>query len=209
MGTKPAVTTEPDEGALLLEAVARADAQAMADLMLAHGRWIRGIILSAGVAPGDLDDVLQHVWLMVWREARHLQDVTRWRGWVCSIARNSAADFLRRQGRRRRGILAWLRIRRHQAAGRPAGLPETVDARDELQTVLEAIRSLPTIYREPFVLRHLEDWSYHEIGRTLGLPADTVETRLVRARRLLRSRLEGKVSGHARRAYRASDQSQT
>ena len=52
---------------------------------------------------------------------------------------------------------------------------------------------LPAIYREPFVLRHLEDWSYAEIGEVLGLSVDTVETRLVRARRLLREMLQGKV----------------
>ncbi len=207
MGTQPAVTIDFDQESLLLEAVAHADAQAMADLMRIHGRWIRGIILAAGVAPGDLEDVLQHVWMVVWREARRLEDASRWRGWVCSIARNSAADFLRRQARRRRGILSWLRTRRHDTTSRPAPSTEAVDASEEHEAVLQAIRSLPTIYREPFVLRHLEDWSYQEIGRTLGLPVDTVETRLVRARRLLRTRLEDKVSGHARRKHRASDQS--
>jgi DNA-directed RNA polymerase specialized sigma24 family protein len=39
----------------------------------------------------------------------------------------------------------------------------------------------------------MEDWSYAQIGEALGLPVDTVETRLVRARRLLRSALQGRT----------------
>jgi len=59
--------------------------------------------------------------------------------------------------------------------------------------MLDAISQLPPLYREPFVLKHLQDWSYAQIGDALGLPIDTVETRLVRARRLLREQLAGKV----------------
>jgi RNA polymerase sigma-70 factor (ECF subfamily) len=59
--------------------------------------------------------------------------------------------------------------------------------------MLEAIAALPELYREPFVLKHLEDMSYKQIGELLDLPPDTVETRLVRARRLLRDRLAGRV----------------
>jgi RNA polymerase sigma-70 factor (ECF subfamily) len=55
------------------------------------------------------------------------------------------------------------------------------------------VQSLPALYREPFVLRHLQDWSYAEIGEVLGLTTETVETRLVRARRMLREMLQGKV----------------
>jgi RNA polymerase sigma-70 factor (ECF subfamily) len=55
--------------------------------------------------------------------------------------------------------------------------------------VLEAIRGLPDIYRESFILRHVEDWSYAQIAEAMSLPVDTVETRLVRARRLLRTAL--------------------
>ena len=61
------------------------------------------------------------------------------------------------------------------------------------QRVLNAIAGLPEIYREPFVLRHLEDWSYKQIAEAMDMPVDTVETRLVRARRLLREALKGRV----------------
>ena len=79
---------------------------------------------------------------------------------------------------------------------RPASDPpaDTTLARDEQhRQLLDVIAGLPAMYREPFTLRHLEDWSYAEIGALLNLPVDTVETRLVRARRMLREKLDGKL----------------
>jgi len=71
--------------------------------------------------------------------------------------------------------------------------PAAVAARETRATLLQAVQALPAPYREPFVLRHLEDWSYAQIADVLGLTAEAVETRLVRARRLLRDMLAGKV----------------
>ena len=59
--------------------------------------------------------------------------------------------------------------------------------------MLQAIAKLPELYREPFVLKHMDGWSYAQIAEAMNLPVDTVETRLVRARRLLRQELTGKV----------------
>ena len=52
---------------------------------------------------------------------------------------------------------------------------------------------MPVLYREPFVLRHVSGWSYKEIAAVLDLAVDSVETRLVRARRFLRESLKDKV----------------
>lgn len=60
--------------------------------------------------------------------------------------------------------------------------------------VLKAIEAIPALYREPFVLRHLEGASYQEIAELLDMPIDTVGTRLVRARKLLKDQLEGNLS---------------
>ena len=58
--------------------------------------------------------------------------------------------------------------------------------------MMAVIEKLPVLYREPFVLRHLNGWSYREIADVLDMPVDSVETRLVRARRMLRNSLSRK-----------------
>ena len=61
------------------------------------------------------------------------------------------------------------------------------------QAMVAAIQALPALYREPFVLRHLTGWNYQQIAELLEMPTDSVETRLVRARRFLRELLKDKL----------------
>jgi RNA polymerase sigma-70 factor, ECF subfamily len=135
----------------------------------------------------DVDDVAQRVWMQVWRQARNLDDGSRWRPWLYRIARNAAMDTGRSRKRSRKLVEA---IERERPA-RTETLPEAkLSSQEQQALMLGAIAALPPLYREPFVLKHLEDWSYQEIAELLGMPVDTVETRLVRARRLLRERLK-------------------
>ena len=102
------------------------------------------------------------------------------------MARNAAIDAGKKAARDRK-----LRVASElMDASADIEEPLAALAREEQhQRVLSAVKGLPEIYREPFMLKHLENWSYAQIGEALSLPIDTVETRLVRARRLLRDAL--------------------
>jgi len=180
---------DPDR--LVVEAIQQGDPDAMADFVHRQGPWVRGVVFAAMGRADEVDDVTQRVWLQVWREAPRLEDAGRWRPWLYRISRHAAIDTVRGRQRRRR-----LRDdAASQAAGRQGGSPpdERIVADERHRAVLEAIAALPALYREPFVLKHLQGWSYREIGEVLDLPTDTVETRLVRARRRLRERLKDRI----------------
>jgi len=57
------------------------------------------------------------------------------------------------------------------------------------QRALLAVGKLPETYRQAFVLRHLADFSYLQIAETMDIPANSVGSLLLRARRLLREEL--------------------
>jgi len=156
-----------------------------------HDSWVRSAIYAATGRADLVDDIAQQVWTRVWQRLDTLADPRRLRAWLYSVARNTAID-------------ASIAHKRQQAQASPlpdslpgtapAGSPFGAAAGNELhETLLRAVQALPALYREPFVLRHLEDWSYAEIGEVLDLSVDAVETRLVRARRLLREMLQGHV----------------
>ena len=110
------------------------------------------------------------------------------RSWLYRLARNAAIDQLRHRSRRRRLLDGFRRrARERKQFDAPADAGATRD--DEHRRVLRAIEALPPIYREVFVLRHIQDWTYPEIADVTGIAPGTVETRLVRARRLLRRAL--------------------
>ena len=69
--------------------------------------------------------------------------------------------------------------------------PESIAYGRELHTTIEsAIDSIPPLYRSVFVLRDIEELTGSETAECLGISEETVKTRLHRARRLLRARLE-------------------
>lgn len=187
-----AVEVEYDADTPLMEAIQQGDAQAMTELIQRHGRWVRGIIFAVIGRADEVDDIAQKVWMRVWNQASDLGDVTRWRSWLYRVARNTATDAIRGRQRRRRLLGRFFDYRGRGRRHAPAA-EQRLLADERQQAVLDAVAALPALYREPFVLKHLEDWSYKQIGQALDLPVDTVETRLVRARRLLRERLAGKV----------------
>jgi len=72
--------------------------------------------------------------------------------------------------------------------------PEQIMAqKEDVQTIQQAINSLPLKYREVIVLRHLQDLSYIEIANILKLPQGTVKIRLYRAREQLKKILKNSI----------------
>jgi RNA polymerase sigma factor (sigma-70 family) len=161
-------------------------------LIRQHEAWVRSAIYAVTGRVDLVDDIVQQVWVRVWQRLGTLENPRQLQAWLYTIARNAAIDASQVE-QRQRALAGPLEADARKPERRHEG-PFGAAAGNELQeTLLRAVQSLPVIYREPFVLRHLEDWSYAEIGEALGVSVDTVETRLVRARRLLREMLQGKV----------------
>ena len=180
--------TERDPDRLLVQAAARGESDALVELMRRNAPWVRGVVFAACGDADMVEDVQQQVWLSAWRRAGSLSDPAKWRSWLYALARHAGIDAARRARRRRklrRRLEAWLPPR---GAGEPDAARRLI-LKEHHQRALKAIAALPEIYRGPFVLRHLADWSYRRIAEAMDLPVDTVETRLVRARRILRETL--------------------
>jgi len=164
------------------------DRRAFDDLVARHDRWVRGAVFSVLGRSGDVDDVAQQVWLKVWQRRDRLAGVDDLRKWLYTLARNAALDA-GRSSARRRGL--WQRLkaawRGTAASARPAD--EGLIAAERRTRTLRAIESLDEKYRTVLVLRVWEEMSYVEIARTLEITPQAVETRLVRARRMLRDKL--------------------
>lgn len=176
----------------VVEALRRGDRHAFETLVRTCDRWVRGVIFGVLGNVDRVDDVVQHTWLSVWQRAGELRDVDRWRAWLYRLARNAALDAGRDIARRRR----------HEPGPPADDVPRPVEtgtgeavllAAEQHRDVMQAVAGLPALYREPFVLRHLNGWSYQEIADVMDMPVDSVETRLVRARRMLRQALQHRL----------------
>lgn len=179
-------------GQLVAEA-RQGDRSAADRLIREHDRWVRSIVYSVTGCVDLVDDVAQQVWTRVWQRLGSLRDPRRLKPWLYNITRNASIDagIARKRRPRALSLEPGLEPAAQRADVNPVG---SAIASETYCNLLQAVQSLPALYREPFVLRHLEDWSYAQIGEVLALSVETVETRLVRARRLLREMLKGKVA---------------
>ena len=141
----------------------------------------------AGRSAEEAEDVAQETFLAAYEKRAGYGPGLPFRPWLYRIAINRCLDRLRAETRHGT-VLSW------DAAGEPAAAPgaEPLNAllTDEGERRLEAaVADLPPKLRAVFLLRHLDDLSYEDIGMATGVPTSTVKTHLFRARALLRAAL--------------------
>lgn len=132
----------------------------------------------------DLEDLLQEVALVVMKKLHQLEDPSRLRPWLRSIAINAARGVGRKQN-------SGIRLVTHNEAPDPIDESFPKDeqrqtARTELAHVLRLVRRLAPEHREPLLLKSVDGLSQREIADALEISEDAVESRIARARRKLR-----------------------
>jgi RNA polymerase sigma-70 factor (ECF subfamily) len=168
-GARPDTPVE----AVLVRAVLEGDREGFGQLYSLYAPLVHGILL-ARVPRGEVEDLVQDIFLHAYKKLHTLRDGSAFGPWIAMIARNRAVDFYRRS-------------------------KETVEINDELRgsechdskaaEILELIRNLPEAYRETLVLRLVEGMTGPEIAERTGLTAASVRVNLHRGMKLLRERL--------------------
>ena len=131
----------------------------------------------------DAEDVVQEVFLRVFRSLTRWDSARPLRPWVLGIAVNRCRTWI---GRRGRGpeLVDYL----HEAPDRrPPG-----DAAEMAREIRSAVDALRHEYREVFVLFHEQGRPYEEIAEVVGRPVGTVKTWLHRARLEILDRLRSR-----------------
>lgn len=153
------------------------DSAARADLWRRYRRAVAAVALSYRPR-SELEDLVQETALAWVRALSTLRDPERFEPWLMQIARNVA----RVGARRGRSSLP-------TSASDPDSIPAAAMGSHD-DSLARALGGLPDEFREVLLLKSVEGHSQRRIAELLGLPETTIETRLVRARRLLRERLE-------------------
>lgn len=184
----------PDSGSRKREEGAPGiDHARLRELWLAHRRWVAAIILAHKPAGEDLEDLLHEVALRMVRSAGDLRDPAAARPWLRTVAVNVARTAGRKTRVRRNAVRTVAEGAQDREAGSDLGgaaPPDRLGAREEADRAMRAAQRLPEHYREPLLLRAVRGMSYRQIADAMGIPITTVETRLARARRMLREQLE-------------------
>lgn len=169
----PGEAREVSPDAALVAAVRAGDRDAFARLYESYGRMVHGILLSR-VPYGEVDDLVQDVFLTALRKLDTLRDAASFGAWLAMITRNRAMDFHRRS-------------RETTEVTEETG--QTRASQGDAVEVLNLIRLLPEAYREPMTLRFVEGMTGPEIAERTGLAPASVRVNIHRGMKMLREKL--------------------
>jgi RNA polymerase sigma factor (sigma-70 family) len=175
----------PDEA--LIAAVARGDLEAFGHLFERHEPALRRYLGRLGFGPSDADDLVQATFLELLRAAQRFDPRHAPTPWLYGIARMMARRQRRSLQRAAARFTEWTRLMLRDRAPTPAAVVEGDAAERRLAAALERLSPKK---REVFVLVTLEGMSGEAAAAVLGVPVNTVWTRLHHARIELRRALE-------------------
>jgi RNA polymerase sigma-70 factor (ECF subfamily) len=147
----------------------------------------------------DAEEAVQSAYLSAFANVGAFEGRSSLSTWLTRIVVNEALGRLRSERRRRarleaEGVPVLDTYRQRLMAGSETAPPDAAVAREQLRRLLEhAIAQMPEIFRTVFVLREVEGLSVEATAEALDIPAATVKTRFLRARKRLQEALAPEV----------------
>ena len=176
----------------LIRAIAAGDQRAMHVLYVRHSVRVYRFVLRLTNDTSMADDLVSEVFIDVWRAARGFKAKSQVSTWLLAIARNKALSAMRAR------LDEQLDDEMTTAIAEPADDAETTaDKRDRCAIVQRCLSKLSPIHREVLDLVYYHERSVDEVAEIVGVPVNTVKTRMFYARKRMRNLLD--EAGLARR----------
>ncbi|MGL1861380.1 MAG: RNA polymerase sigma factor [Pseudodesulfovibrio sp.] len=130
----------------------------------------------------EAEGIVQEAFLKAWEKRGSLRDPKAFKSWIYSIALNVL--------RQRKRKLRPLAVEDIEATCERPSPEQHVAASQELDRVLKALDQLPDDQREAVLLVRMENMKFREAAKALGVPENTVKTRVRRGLLTLAETLE-------------------
>ena len=187
--TGAGAAADPDRAAV--DAARSGDAGAFESLVLRYQARIVNYASALVRDAGAAEDVAQETFVRAWRGLGRFRGESAFRTWLYRIAANVARTHLDRRGRQARIADGSLDDETEplQADDVASAAPDAETSLVTREAIDRALAELPDELRLALVLRDVEGLDYKEIAGVTGAPMGTVESRIFRARRHMRTLL--------------------
>lgn len=176
----------------LVGAALKGDTAAYGELVNRHQAAVNNLARTMVRDYQHAEDLAQDSFLKAYSFLTDLQEPEKFGGWVLTILRHTALDFLR--AKKDAVSLETLQQDGFEPRDPAQADPQiaAVESHEDELRVLEALQSLREDYREIIILKHVERLSYKEIADRVNMTVSGVGEKLSRVRALLKQRLEKK-----------------
>lgn len=183
--SRGAPAEQPSDNSLVAS-IAKGDKHAMALLFARHNVRIHRYVARLTGSTSLAEDVVSEVYLDVWRGAAGFGGKSNVSTWLLAIARHKAITALRRRTE------APLDDDAAAAIADDADNPEAVAHQASRNVVVRrCLMQLPPALREVIDLVYYHEKTVAEVAQIVGIPPNTVKTRMFHARNRLQYLLEG------------------
>jgi len=181
----------------LLSAYAAGDPDAFALLLARYRRPLFNFILRTVRNPVVAEDLTQDVFVRIVRRAGDFKGSSKFTTWMYTIARNICIDHGRRMSHRRHRSLDAVAPGAEggsplveRVASQQPGVDRAAASQGLRAEIAQAVEGLPEDQREVFLLRQVQGMRFREIAEVVGVPENTVKSRMRYALERLTEALE-------------------
>ncbi|WP_067665079.1 ECF RNA polymerase sigma factor SigK [Nocardia miyunensis] len=191
----PRVTSDPDIARRLTEllrGIAGGDRESFTQFYRSTHDRVFGLALRVLRRPTVAEEITQEIYLYVWNEAaRYDPGLSSPIGWLMMLTHRRAVDRVRIESSTTTRDLAY----GHRQLGRDHDVvAETVGQRSDERAVVQCLGTLTDTQRETVALAYYGGRTYTEVADYLGIPLNTVKTRIRDGLKRLRTCLTGSVA---------------
>lgn len=174
-------------------ATSQRDPLSVQQLFVRHARSIRGFVVCLAPSPGDVDDIMQEVFLVVTRKAESFAPGSDFIAWACAIARYETLAFLRK---RRAGAVTFSSTTAELLAEE---YEPTHDLDERIDHVRACMANLSPSARDAIRARYADGLKPADIAAKLNVKPATIHVTLSKARAALRECVEARIASEAGR----------
>ncbi len=177
-----------------IEAIKQGDESSLRKLMSRHKTAVFHFILRYTGNEADAEELTEETFVRVFFKADRFNPKATVKTWVFTIARNLCHDHHRKNKKRsvEHSIDASIHDNNNRSlkdsiidSDRLAN--EKLEQSENLEAIQTAIHNLPDKLKFPLIFCVLEDNSYEDCAKVLGVSIKAVETRIYRARKSLKN----------------------
>lgn len=176
------------------EQIATATAgDAVETLVREHARFVYKVAYSVLRNHHDAEDATQETFIRVMRHADKVSQMPDQRPWLARVAWRIAVDRIRQRGTQPMDEVGEA-VEQLRSTG--TGAEQLVIGQQMVSLLERLVERLPRDFRDVVALSTVQEMTSAEIAQVLEIPEVTVRTRLLRARKLLREKMQALMGGH-------------